>query len=447
MQIIDYVIAKLRLSPTKEKIVRNLFWAVTGKVVTLLSGLFVGIIIARHLGPTQYGTMNYVISFVFLFQIFALLGLDNIEIREEARNNEPYNKIIGTAFGLKLSAALFTIVVTILVSYMLEENIYITKLVALYSCSMVASTLNVTRNYFTSQVKNEYVVKTEIAGTIIGIVLKIILLVLNMPLSWFITIMTFDCFIQAFGYCLSYELKVGKIKKWTFDFKYSLYLIRESLPLMLTSAAVLVYQRIDQVMIGNIIDKEAVGYFSVASRFVEVLIYVPTMLTQTISPILVSARKKSQEDYKNKCQLFMNISFWFTMIISLLTSVLSYWIIMLTFGESYIYAAAVLQVLSFKAAFVALSSTAGNMIIIEGLQKWVIVRDILGCIVCVVLNYILLPQYGIMAAAIIAILSNIMAGYVADAIMPQFRHIFVRQTKAILFGWHDMLKIKSIIKK
>lgn len=446
MLTLDRIISKLRLSPTKEKIVRNLFWSVIGKIVTLAGGLFVGIIIARHLGPSQYGMMNYVISFVFLFQIFATLGLDNIEIREEARASESYTKIIGTALGLKLLSALLTIAVTVTISYLTEEDTYITAMVALYSCSMIANTLNVTRNYFTSQVKNEYVVKTEIVGTVIGMGIKIAILSLDMPLTWFIAATTFDYFILAFGYWLSYKLKVGCTKRWTFDHKYAIYLIKESLPLMFTSAAVLIYQRIDQVMIGNMINKEAVGYFSVASRFVEVLIYIPTMLTQTISPILVATRKKSQEEYLRKCQLFMNISFWLTMIISLTTSILSYWIVALTFGSSYIFAASVLQLLSFKAAFVALSSTAGNMIVIEGLQKWVILRDLLGCTVCVIMNYLMLPRYGIMAASLIAIASNIMAGYIADAIIPQFRHIFVRQTKAIMFGWHDMIRIKSIIR-
>ena len=75
----------LHLSDTKQLIAQNLFWAVIGKVVTLASGLFVGIVIARYLGPEQYGLMNYVISYVFLFQTFAIFGLDAIEVREEAR--------------------------------------------------------------------------------------------------------------------------------------------------------------------------------------------------------------------------------------------------------------------------------------------------------------------------------------------------------------------------
>ena len=47
MHIIDRIIQKCHLSENKEKIVRNLFWAVLGKTVTLLGRLFVGIISAR----------------------------------------------------------------------------------------------------------------------------------------------------------------------------------------------------------------------------------------------------------------------------------------------------------------------------------------------------------------------------------------------------------------
>ena len=58
---------------TRGKVVRNVFWAVVGKVVTLLSTLFVGILVARYLGPEQYGLMNYIISIVGLFTVFSTL--------------------------------------------------------------------------------------------------------------------------------------------------------------------------------------------------------------------------------------------------------------------------------------------------------------------------------------------------------------------------------------
>ena len=88
MSLIKKIIDKLNLSPTKQKIVRNILWAVTGKVVTLLGGLLVGIFVARHLGPEQYGLMSYVMSYVALFQVLASFGMDQIEIREESKTPE-----------------------------------------------------------------------------------------------------------------------------------------------------------------------------------------------------------------------------------------------------------------------------------------------------------------------------------------------------------------------
>ena len=78
MSLINKIIGKLNLSPTREKVVRNIVWAVMGKVVTLLGGLLVGIFVARYLGPEQYGLMSYVMSYVALFQVLASFGMDQI---------------------------------------------------------------------------------------------------------------------------------------------------------------------------------------------------------------------------------------------------------------------------------------------------------------------------------------------------------------------------------
>lgn len=443
--LLDFILKKCHLSETKEQIARNLFWAVFGKIVTLLGSLFVGIIIARYLGPKQYGLMNYVISYVSLFQILAIFGLDSIEIREEAKHKVPFQTIIGTAFTIKLIMAIITMILTIATSCFLNADLETTILISVYTLSIIANTLTVCRNYFMAIVQNEYIVKSEIARTFIGAGIKVVLLLNHADLMWFIAATTFDYFLLASGYSYSYRKKIGSIRDWKFDSKYALFLIKESFPLLLTSAAVIIYQRIDQVMIGQMIGTEPVGYFSVASRIVEILIYIPAIAVQTIAPILVRAREHSITDYIDKAQRFMNATLWATIIVAIITSVSSYWIIYILFGDSYLAAVPILQILSFKAASVALSSVAGHMIIIEGIQYWAIFRDIFGCIVCVGLNYMLLPRYGIIASAFIAILSNIAAGYLADAIIPAYRHLFIRQTKALFIGWLDLFKLKNLI--
>ena len=65
----------LHLTGNKRKIVNNLLWATGGKVINLGGSLILGIIVARYLGPEQYGLMNYVISFAALFAILPEFGL------------------------------------------------------------------------------------------------------------------------------------------------------------------------------------------------------------------------------------------------------------------------------------------------------------------------------------------------------------------------------------
>lgn len=446
MGIFSLIEKRLNLTETKQIIVTNLFWAVLGKVVQLLGGLIVGIIVARYLGPERYGLMNYVISLVFLFQTFSIFGLDQIEVREEARGVQPYSKIIGTAFGLKVMLSIIFMVLVVLTSWIADADGYTTLLVSVYSLTIVFNSFGVIRNYFFSIVQNKYVVKAEIIRTLIGITIKLILLVAHANLTWFMCAYAFDGLLLSIGYLVAYRVRIGSVREWSFSGSYARFLFKESFPLLLTSAAVIIYQRIDQVMIGQMIDKEAVGYFAVASRFVEVLIFIPMIFSQTITPILVKTREKSQEEYVMKGQQFMNFSIWFSLLTSVIVAALAYWLVLYTFGTAYLPAVPVLQVMAFKSAATALSNTAGAMLVTEGLQRYAIFRDGLGCLVCVTLNFYLLPRYGIIAAAFVAIASTIAAGYLADAIIPAYRHLFVRQTHAIFTGWRDITSLKHLIR-
>ena len=437
---------KFSLSGNKQKIVNNLLWAVGGKVVNLVGSLVLGIIVARYLGVEQYGLMNYVISYAFLFQTLASFGLDSIEVREEAAGKVPVNTIIGTAFWIKVVFGVICIALSIGTAVVMSEDGYTIGLVALYSSYIVFNSFVVIRNYFTSLVQNKYIVLSEIFRTFVGIAIKLTMWATDCSLTWFVAAFAFDHVLLAGGYISSYRHKIGKLKEWRFSLPYAKYLLKESFPLLLTNAAVIIYQRIDQVMIGHMVSKADVGYFSVAAKFVEVMIFIPATIAHTISPILVQMLDKSREIYAVKAQQYLNITVWVSILCSIGVSVISYWIVLHTFGTQYLHAAAILQVLSFKMVSVALSNGGGIMVIVERLQKWVFFRDVLGCLVCIGLNWWLLPLYGAMAAAFVAIAANLAAGYVADLLVPAYRHIFRQQTKALLLGWRDLVHIKQLLK-
>jgi O-antigen/teichoic acid export membrane protein len=170
--------------------------------------------------------------------------------------------------------------------------------------------------------------------------------------------------------------------------------------------------------------KTSVGYFSVASKFVEVLLYVPTILIQTVSPLLVKERKYDLDSYHKKSQMFMNVTVWSCVLCAIFTSLCSQYIVLWTFGLKYGASIAILQILSFKIIGVALNIVSGQLLIIEEKQKYFVLRSLSGCIVCVVLNLLVITRFGVCGVAIVAVATQFAAGFFIHFFIYLFFYLF-----------------------
>lgn len=417
-----------------------------GKVVNMAGALLVGILVARYLGPSQYGVMNYIISYVTLFTIISSFGLDDIEIRELSKSPNDKNQILGTCFRIRLTFATLAFLLITATLCIYQTDKFTTCMILLYALTLYTGCFNIIRNYFTSIVKNEYVVKSEIARTIIGACIKIILLWIKAPLEYFIVATIFDTILVASGYFISYKNIIGNISDWKFNKSRVTYYLKEAFPLVLSGAAVIIYQRIDQVMLGNMIDKESVGYFATAGKFLDLILFLPMVLTQTITPLLVRAKEHNKDEYEQKKQQFVNLTVWTSIILSLSVSLCAYWLIILTYGEKYLLAIPVLQIMAFKTVGMALSSSSGQIIIMERIQKWAFIRNLIGCLICIGLNLILIPQYGVIGSAWVTIATVAFTGCLANIFIPPYHDIMKMQLRALFFGWKDIINIKCILK-
>ena len=445
--IFKKLIALLHSDSTQGKIIRNVFWATTGKVVTLLSTLFVGILVARYLGPEQYGLMNYIISIVALFGVFSTFGTTEIIIRELSKKDLSKEEIIGTSFLLRIVLAGITFVGIATYLMLSDETTETSLMILIYAFTIFFSCFDVIRHYFTSIVQNEYVVKSEIARTVIGALIKIVLLIIRAPLSAFIMALSFDFFLLASGYVLAYKKKVGSLFEWKFNKDFGRKLLTTSFPLLISSAAVIVYQRIDQVMINRMLDNEQLGYFSTAASFMGVVTFIPAIMVQTISPILIRYKKEDERLYEQEAQRMMNVTTWLTIIVSCILSFLSYYIIRYTYGIEYLAAVPVMQILVFKAVGIALTTTGGQLIVIENIHQVAFIRNILSCFVCIICNYFFIPRWGIIGSAWATIITVIFTGGIANVFIPRYNHILKKQCIAFFLGWKDLLTIKQLIKK
>ena len=423
----------------KRKVIRNVFWAVIGKVITLFSTLIVGIFVARYLGPKQYGLMNYVISIASLFTVFATFGSSEIIIRELSKKEKPKEVVLGSAMALRMGLAILCFISIVIYLFFSGETTETSTLILIYSSSIFFSCSEVIRFYFTSIVDNEYIVKSEIFRTIIGAIVKIILLFCKAPLIAFVFALAFDFLLLASGYIVVYRKKIGPICQWNIDFKFVKTLLTTSFPLLISSTAVIIYQRIDQVMIAKMLDNEFVGYFSTAMSFVNVLAFIPITIMQTTSPILVEYWKNDKLKYEQESQRIIGATTWLLIILCSIVALLSSPIINYTYGASYTDAIPVLQILVFKVVGIAIINLSGQLIIIENIHQLAFIRNILSCVICIICNYYFIPRWGIIGSAWATIITVFFTGEVANIFIPKYHHILKKQNVALLLGWKYFL--------
>jgi len=162
-----------------------------------------------------------------------------------------------------------------------------------------------------------------------------------------------------------------------------------------------------------------------------------------VTPLLVQAHQNDMKEYKIKSQQFLNLMWWGAVFIALLISLFAYPIILILYGSTYSPAIVVLQIMAWRAVFDSFFAASGQLIIIENLQKYAVIRNIIGLIVCVGLNLILIPHFGIIGSAWTSIITMFFSGYISHLIIKPYRSIFRLQNESILYGWRSLFIFKN----
>lgn len=442
MMLVEKIKNSLKLSDTHCRIIQNVFWAMCGKMFTLASQSVIGIFIARYLGPAQYGIMSYVISYVTLFTILASFGLDYIEIRELAYRKEERDDIMKTVF---YGRCFFSVAVVLLIMGILcftQPGRQVATLIMIYSISLVFSSFNVIRNYFTAMVDNKHIAQSEICRSLLGAITKVILLILAAPLIWFIVALVFDFFILALGY-LSIYLKTNHLNIFALPGKFNgeilKYLLRESWPLLLSHSIVIAYQKIDQIMVYDMLNSRAAGLYGAAMQIVDLATFIPTIISLTLMPLLKISYETDSAEYDKRRLFFLDLSFWGSFILTIGICCVGYWIFALLYGKAYLGVVPVFQIMIWKVIGSTMSSTSGQLIIIEGVQKYAIIRNLGACVICIIANKLLIPTLGLTGASLVAVITAFFAGFISNLFIPRYRLYFNLQCNSILRGWKRLL--------
>ncbi|MCK9801666.1 flippase [Pseudomonas sp. MAFF 302030] len=395
--------------------VANTSWLMGEKILRMFVGLFVGVWIARYLGPEQFGLFSYAQSFVFLFTAIATLGLDNVVVRELVRDQTREDELLGTAFVLKIIGAVLVFPLIWLALQFTSNDAYTKLLVFIIVSATIFQSFNVIDFYYQSKVLSKYVALANSVVLGASSLIKIILILNNAPLTAFAMMFSFDALVLSIGLIFFYEKRSGqRVLRWSFSKNTAIYLIKESWPLILSSVFVSLYMRIDQIMIKEMLDAEAVGQYAAAVRLSEAWYFIPMAITSSIFPAIINARKVSEELYLQQLQRLYTLMVWLGISIALPMTFLSEWIVSFLYGDSYQKAADILMIHAWAGIFVFLGVASGKWLIIEGMVMVSFFRVLAGVIISIILNFIMIPSYGVVGAAISILVSQAVAAYGYD---------------------------------
>lgn len=431
----NFISRKFGARPNLLNVIDNIGWLFVERILRLGVGLFVGVWFARYLGPEQFGLFSYVSAFVALFGAFASLGLNNIIVRDLVTTPETTNLTLGTAFVLRSIGGIVAVgLMVLIIGWLRPEDEMSRTLVAILGFTLILKASDVIKCWFESQVQSRYVVWVESSVLLVMAVTKIFLILQHAPLLVFIWLVVVESALVGAGLIGIYLQQKNTLGNWSAQLYRARTLLRDSWPLALSGIAIILYMRIDQIMLGDMLNDEAVGIYSAAMKISELWYMIPVTIVASLFPTIIKSKLTNEALYRERLQSLMNVLVSLALVISIVIGFTANWITLLLYEQKYSGAGLILSIHVWACVFVFLGIPGSRWYLAENLQHIQLRRILGGAIINISLNFILIPAYGGVGAAISTVFSQAFAAYFLDAISKRTRVLFLLKTRAIFLG-------------
>ena len=188
--------------------------------------------------------------------------------------------------------------------------------------------------------------------------------------------------------------------------------------------AIMIYMRIDMVMLKVMQGGQAAGIYAAATRVSEVWYFIPSAVVSSVWPAILRAKHDPQLYYQRIGRLFSTVSL-LAISIGGLVVIVSKPVILFLYSDAYRAAAPVLAVHVWASVFVFLGVAQAPWDFAEEALKLGFYRALSGGVSNVLLNLYLIPHYGAMGAAIATVVSY--------ALSSVFGNLFSSKTRRDIF--------------
>jgi len=384
----------------------NSGWLFADRLLRLAVGLVLGVLIARQLGPHDFGSLSYATAFVSLFTALAALGLDPVVVRELATTPDSRHSVLGTALILKLVGALLAYAgVLIAIAHMPKIDPATGILVAIVGSGLVLHVLDALDLWFQAQSRSRSTVIARGIAFVVASALKVSFLLSDAGLLAFAWASVCELALGALALVVAYRVAGERLHALRPTCILARRLLHESWPLAISGLLVLVTMQADRILLGHLASVREVGVYGVAGQFSMVWYMVPMIVGTSIAPALARARLSDAAVYAAILRRVYTLMTVVSVAVACMVSLLATPLIDLLFGHAYAGAAPVLALHVWGAVFVFHVSIRTRALVVEHRQRLVTAMAAMTCLVSIALNLVLIPRFGALGAAYASVIA------------------------------------------
>ena len=403
----------------------------------MAAGLFVGVWVARYLGPDQYGKFIYFVTYVSLFATIAAFGLDGIVVRELSRSEANRPEILGTVFLLRAAGGLIGAMIGLaffLIFQQSEPAGSVTMLMVL-SLSLIFISFDAIDFWFQSQLQMRNSVFGRNIGFLAATALRIFAILSGLSLVWFAAIYTAEMAVAAGGLLLVYRLSGGRVSHWKFSAERALALINQAKFLFITSLLVIVQARIDQVMLADLLGTRELGLYAAALRLIEVFVFLPMMIQTVLVPVLSRDEFKDPARHDEKLLNVYRLMVLIFLPVGIPLAVFSPMLVKLLYGQEYQAAAPLLALLCIRLLLANFGVAKSLFFLRENAFGISFSGALAGCLTNIALNFILIPRWGTLGVVWASTISFFVTIFVMDLFFLKTRRNLALMVRGLLTPW------------
>jgi len=383
------------------KLFENSGWLLIDKLSKLFPGIIIMALIGRHLGPEEFGIWNYALALTTIIGSVAILGMDKLAVKEIINNEQKQGTIVSTIILMRICAGTICMAISICIVLFARKHQQLYLYCTIFSALIIIlQSFDVLDYFYQAKNKVKRVIIPKVVVFITFCLVKLIIIFLGGTLTAFLwasvleLLLTYLIIIMVFSH--------HNRADFTFRIDRSLVktLLGQSWPLILSNLVVILFMKIDLVLLDVLSNPAELGKYVGAARISELWYAIPTVISVAILPTLLQKKNISHDAYLITLEKWLRLSFWLSAAIAILVTLTAHLIIPLLYGESYAAASWMLMIHVWAGIPVFMNIVIVQYLFVEGEYKIYLYAHLYGLMANITINFILIPTYGGIGAAI-----------------------------------------------